>query len=502
MQLKVLAVLLASPAMAQVTPDELRDLACAGDVEAIAAALAESHLRYQAGEITGEDLRDLSRPLQLGGGIAWDVVDAWLAAEPDSPYALTLRAQQLDARAWDLRGTGSGRETAPEALQGFATMKQEAQDLARRAFRAAPDYLPASDILLAAGAVDLGPEALDATRDRGTLIRWLAWSPPWWGGGGIPEMEAICSMFAQYVETPGPYVERVCLADAIAQYQMMEGFDFAVSVLSANDDPWLATARLDAATIQPVEDGDRWIRDGLGTPGIRPEQRLRAAIAHDVMYYGEPPQFDRVWAEVSAEAEANLSLYPSDVTSLRVLLWTEGVAGAAWSGPDPTRREELLRAWVVAAPYDGHRWLDLAYEHLRRMTPFEAPDPELWTQAALWSADRRSVLDQLLDDYALRIQLIGWPPEMVPPELSHGTQAERDAFVDAMACRMVRVERLAADQPCLSPGQCPAQSRHPMVRRVIDGATERGLCDYERSAPVGDLVPTEDWPLAADRPAD
>jgi len=96
----------------------------------------------------------------------------WLKARPDDPYANTLRARQLVAEAWRVRGGGFASAVPAVKMQRTAQLAREAAILALKAAKTQPKLMPAYQTLIEAYMLSDQPDSM-----RRTLAVAVAESP-------------------------------------------------------------------------------------------------------------------------------------------------------------------------------------------------------------------------------------------------------------------------------------------------------------------------------------
>lgn len=505
--LAALASILAGASFAQVTPDALRALALAGDVEGLEAAFAEVHEAAREGRLTPDEVRAFGRPLHLGGGPVWTVVDDWLRARPDSPYANATRAWQLDARAWGLRGTAPARDTWPEAMAGFVAAEHAAWVHGLRAHEAAPDFVPGSDALLAldlhvgelsdADFDTLLAEVMEATPNHGTLLRAAGRTRVEWGGGGPDAAWVICTTYAPVVTDAEGYDADACMAEII----LRQGFggpirQVAADVALSRPEPWLDRARLEVARFVPVAGGDRLLREAVAdrlASDLSLTDTLDLALTHDVAHAlpdGRPGVFGDVLVRVQAEARDTLRLHPADPEAIDALLWSMAPAGVELPHASPEERTALLRARLGATPYDPETWSELARASLDIMDPLDERHLPYGINAIVYSNHGYNELGALLGGFDARLMAANWPRGLVP-EYPSLPEEEMAALLDRVLCPIVRAQRLA-DAACeeargMEAAQCRGGGPAPRIAAAVDYAEAGGFCPWERAAPVASL---------------
>lgn len=177
---------------------------------------------------------------------------AWLAAEPDNPYALTARGWQQLGWGWALRGEDFPRNIRREAIQKMRALHNEALDLFTQASSAAPDLLAASDGLLVLtktlGNIEIIPVELERIMARhpnrhSLMTAMMALAPQW--GGRMEQVGLLCARYASLITTIADYSADICRVDAVYTASFANGpaRDAAHTALQTMTHPVLDDAR-------------------------------------------------------------------------------------------------------------------------------------------------------------------------------------------------------------------------------------------------------------------
>ncbi len=182
----------------------LLDAGRAGELEAYLRRLEAEHVRPVD---PSEELHYFYQ--QFGNENADAFTAAWLAAQPDSPYALTARAHFHSGRARRARGGKWASETAPEDLRRMTAEYDLALPLYRKAVRLAPRFIVAWNGMLSLAYRDsrgaLEQEAFTAANaiEPGCQdlvdIRMTALQPRW--GGSYEAMLAYAEQLKPLLAT-------------------------------------------------------------------------------------------------------------------------------------------------------------------------------------------------------------------------------------------------------------------------------------------------------------
>ncbi len=87
----------------------------------------------------------------------------WLDAQPQDPYANTLRSRYLIWRAWKVRGDGFASTVSPEQDRESTKLAREASILLTRAIKQEPRLMPAYETLIEAYMLSGEPELMRRT---------------------------------------------------------------------------------------------------------------------------------------------------------------------------------------------------------------------------------------------------------------------------------------------------------------------------------------------------
>jgi tetratricopeptide (TPR) repeat protein len=125
------------------------------------------------------------------------VTKRWLELSPDSPYALTARAEYLRQKGWVVRGEDYVSKTSAEKLAQMSALHEQAAVLYRKALEKEPRMMPAYS-----GLVDIGKNGTvdgEGAFEQGFKVdpgckelvgaQMVALQPRW--GGSWEEMEAL-----------------------------------------------------------------------------------------------------------------------------------------------------------------------------------------------------------------------------------------------------------------------------------------------------------------------
>ncbi len=490
-----LALTLSQPAHAAISPEDLRDMAYAGDVHGAETALAEAHAQSLSGEISYDALRDIVTALLTSHPDVNAFSADWIAAYPASPYAKSVRAFQMNNAAWDMRGDKFVHQTHPDALYAFGHIRAQAQDLAKEAYEAAPDFVPASDAVL---MLELGQRSLSDDRHRkltrdilaltpnsGTLGRALYISRRNWGGRGFGLVSQYCYLFAGQIVEFDDFTPEVCTAYMVGWLNMYDdnARAHAIDVLENTDHPALGRIRLWRAFERRSDADRRELLDWFQEPDN-----------HDY-YYAHLFQrsfrndsesaaiFKDMDARIQAYAQAALPDNPFSPSLIHILARDyDPIRGSGTFAYDGKLQANLAQRLSVSKPYDSAVWLDVALFVGR---PFYLGEGAAHAQAAhnaiYYDPHNHLPYDRYLTDLSLtyrdyrEAQDMGWElsaPMMTPHQI------DRVVLCEAMrVLRFIAVldENLPASH---DPAERPANN--PEVHDMIAEVERRDICHKQR----------------------
>lgn len=264
--LAVMVGLLAAPAAADTSVDDLRALVMAGEIAPVEAALkaAEAADLASGGEPDAE--RDLIVVFRETHPAVDDFTKRWLAAEPDSAWAMTARGWHLYSLGWAIRGHEGLRETYDDSLAVMQLLHDQAYALLTAAIAADPDLISASDglfrVVPTVGHLEWIPVGLELvmTRhpNRGSLMRAMTVLAPQWGGSK-GQVALLCDRYAPMIKSVPGYDAKVCAVDAAYYADFWPGNQRDAARAAVDQMPLLV---LDYARLKDAV-------DGLGEPKDR-----------------------------------------------------------------------------------------------------------------------------------------------------------------------------------------------------------------------------------------
>jgi hypothetical protein len=504
----VLGLFLVQPlsAEAAVTPETLRDMAYAGDIDGAEAALAQAHAESLDGTITYDELREIVSILIVSHPDVIDFVGDWLRDYPNSPYAQTLYVFQMQDTAWRLRGNETASQTHPDAMQAFRDLQNRGMSLALEAYATAPDYVPASDAVfshqLATKRLDWGmvntivDDVMTVTPSRGSLSRASLLTLPQWGGVGYRGVQGLCEHYAgQVTDVADGYTVDVCIIDLIHSASFGGAADaFANRRLGTLTHPNVLRARLRQIGEKWTPEGQQLILSFLPDAALN-DRRFVVWLAHHLRYIDDvEAQMLAVDVRWQAEAEAGIIHDPYNANYIEVLLRNYRLPISQTLHFDDEKRAQraLLEQRLAAATlYDAGAWVAAGRTHLETArTSIErlGADPffinamyygnhhQEYTEAMIMAKAGLFGLHQLLIEHGQ------------PAELSD-RQLEEDVL-----CPLARADRLYVAyceaspdprQPC--GGLADVFPPYPMA---MDFIITEGMCEAERNAAITDLFYT------------
>ncbi len=506
-------------AHAAITPQELRDMAYAGDIDGVEQALRQAHQETLDGTLTFEELRELNNILIVSHPDVLDFVEDWMEAYPDSPYAKTLHVFHTRDIAWAIRTIAVARRVSPEVMQTFRAMQDQGMDLALSAYAMAPDYVPASDAVLLhnfttkrlspSEHLDILTAVMEATPNRGSLARASILASRKWGGPGYSALIGLCDQYAAKVTDIENYTPEVCSIDLIHYYPPTDqGRAYSYDLLEDHDHPYLAKARaqrgLDRGLPEDADDVIAYLShpDVLDNEMIRlfrerfaPTEKVESLIA---LYDQQKRQF----------VEEGLLHNPYDPEVLFRAFDYYDVRVTMQGTTIPDNAEEmrefgylLTRRYVAASPYSGGAWQRMANaipdsfqseQNLRRQAI--TYDPIRVNAVYYGGHDDGSLYGYLQSKLAIFRKLRALEEEGRPNPFSEAEE------LDHVLCPLVRLDRLhraRCEADGLNDQSCYlwAPSIQADIRQSVTAIERQGVCRYERTAPLTDLLYTEPMPF-------
>ena len=371
----LVALTLACPAFAT-TPDEFRAMIWAGDLPGVKAVLQEAVASDLASTGNAQATRDLNSIFLESHPKVAAFTESWLAAEPNSAFALTARGWQLFAAGQNIRGTTASNEVYSDAARANAEKSTQAFELAERAIVADPGLLAASDLILRTSMmlgnrqmVPVEMERIMALHpNRGSLMRAMYNLSPQWGGKP-GQVQLLCDRYAPMVKSIRGYNAQICMIDAAywAGFSPGPQMDAAREGLAKTDNPVLDYARLKDAGdgFGTPEDRIRLLGDEATNRALTLKEAMELSVAYDQAAGNAGKIRLSELAQLQADEAVRLVVmadhdpYDPGIISNYVWALTNKPAGPL----EPPERDEAvsrLKTLLHGSPYNAQGWLDLA----------------------------------------------------------------------------------------------------------------------------------------------
>lgn len=493
-------VLSATSVVAAISPEEMRALAYANDIDAAEAAMAEAHAESLTGETSFEDLRALVDILRTTHPDVVDFVGAWRVAYPDSAYPKAIQAFQLNDLSWHYRGQEFADKTHPDAIWAFRKMQDEAAILASEAFEISADFLPASDAVLTMQLATRhlrparfeGVQRMVMSRQPNTHTLYLAarTAMPQWGGGGNRAIRQLCGFYAVLVPDP-EYSTDVCAAEMIAAFgDDQKAGEFLDTVISASDHPNLWEARIRRAMHHRTPADRAFLMDHLAQPGS-----TTGFLPHFFRYWFDQDAdslqlLEDVNRRMQAEARAALRHDPFNGEQLTVALgdyvpFAQSHNGL-WKDSDILRRR-----MVLARPFDAATWTNATTGMPEVYEAATIRDQDAYFINAIYYSDHG--MSEVLALYGRKYRMYyryhdaNVRYQITPDYLSEEEEIELLLCPIARLSRMVRVhcETFEGSTPVL---MCdPTHGAAPKAAFILADRGAEALCPDEMAAPLVEL---------------
>ena len=519
--LTIILIIIGQPALATPSPDDLRAMAYAGNVDAIEAAYVAIHAEERAGGMTYDDLRQRYLALVVYDPRILGFTQSWLDAFPNSPHAHAVRAWQLYHAAFEIRGERGSRDTYYLAFEGFDQLQAQALDHAMTAYQAATDLVAASDALLVLQTSHrfLGPtdfaqllaDIMTVTPNHQSLFLAAETAKPQWGGGGAPAVRYLCNTYAAAVMDVAHYDPDTCFVEVLFSSESYlrdtPAMAEANRLLEGNDHPYLDAARLFqgfAAMEDIIPAGSdapqtyhRNLDDAVTLASIlaRPDvYDTQAAENYDNFYaipLGLPLILPEMIEREVAWAQGRLVEDPYDPKAIAALTETRyDSIGAPM--PDRLSAPERVTLWkrrLLVNPYLPEAWSSLGMlVQLQELSPFASPLDAYYENAIVYSNyDVRQIQYYLHAKY----EQINRRLRAEQSELSGRFMDE--ALFDDGFCPYLRLENLKqflCNGPRSDSWLCGGWGPGPeqVLAEALERATAANLCIAERRANPEDLA--------------
>ncbi|MDO6589311.1 hypothetical protein DS901_03325 [Loktanella sp. D2R18] len=487
-----------------VTPEALREMAYAGDIDGAEAALAQAHAESLDGTISYDDLRRLVTTLIVTHPDVIDFVEAWLVKYPDSPYAQTLRVFQMQDTAWRVRGHNFVSGTHPDALNAFRDLQYRGMSLALEAYATAPDYVPASDAVFSHQTTTkrldwdafniIVDDVMTVTPNRGSLSRVSRLTERRWGGIGPRGVESLCEQYAAQLVDVDRYTTDICIVSLIyGNSPSDEAIAFAERrferiPLGDREHPNLLRARLYRAAGTGRSDDEELVMSYLAWVPLTDRQ-----FATHLAYRLQPgdhvqEQLLALDARWQAEALDGIAHDPYSLDFIDVLLRSYRLPISHTVYFEDAQLALLTKRRAAATLYDASAWAAAA-DHLDEGLAYENPglaDP-YFVNAIVYGDHSVYHLGRMIwfktDAYAFH--------ELV---IAHGMEPSLtdEQVVSELLCPTARLDRLFQAACTSEPDAEFACAELEVVassyQSVMTHIRTTGLCHHERNAPIEELL--------------
>ena len=493
----VTSVLIAAgPATAQPPVDLARQAVDTGDFAALEILIeGQADVARETNDFSA--LRDLYGTLfQTANSNRLAQQRAWLAEYPDSPYAAAALGWSHMRLAELARGGATVRFTPEEAIAAHREGLTQSLEMADRALKGDPDFVPALDLALVLAIYGGGQSAVPSIVERTLSVApdmhalslgLTALSPRW--GGSIEQQFALCDRAKEILTSVD---DDICLIFVAFREDLDGGMrERALAALDRRDEPFLDFARADAyrrewrgrpeAAEKSMEFLMKRIRPGGDFDTLAGDIRLIAHIFADPFFEIEAED-----ALVIALKEA-LRDSPEDYRVLGRLLadlFDKSRLGAA-----PERAEEaraLWRAMLVQGRNNPDVWAagERLEAYLGNWAKPAVTGPYVVNEIYYSNHGSNPLRSYVVNLFQL-YEMAG-RPDTLPADTTLD-----DLDDDVLLCPMFRAQRLfemvceysPEDLGCNSTG---AGANVPDEVRRLMARTE--ACRWEQTAPIEDLL--------------
>lgn len=497
-------IMLATPLWADDVTDKLsvdaRAMIYAGDIDGFRAAITAAH----AADLAAKGDQNMQRALFGPFGVTDPRVAAftadWLAAEPDSPYAMVGRAWHLRAMGWAMRGNDLPRFTWYQAMEQMGEMHGRAMELAMRASEIAPDMVAASDAVIRMGQTfgmaELAEEELARIMaiapNFGSLLRATNSMAPKWGGS-VDAIARACEDYALLIPDVPGYTVDICLVEMFNENDLRDApRTWAWDMLTRlPDHPHLINARTAKAL-------DSW--------GLNPDDTIPILEAF-LERGGSEMTVVRLLDEMRAKQSwSAVTTYPDAVERALAIAQTdlEHDAGnpalvehffemryQSTLTPQPENAEEvaIVQRMLAIAPYNVDGWLRLAYTLPGPSAEDFRARANAATNAVIYSNHKARIISGILPIFAHRYhdaveKAVAGANGDPNPALS----AETDADVTCPYVRLIRLLKYSCAAEDVAADDCAGYPKMDEMQADIDQIAARGICEWERTANIEDIA--------------
>ncbi len=361
-------------ASSAITPEALRDLAYAGDVDGTINAWDDVMAAWDSGDLSPSDLR---AAIAVYGTSHPDViqhVDDWRDIAPDSPVVQTARAIQFYRAGWDFRGGESVSVTSPYAFEAMHRLHQESYETAWRVFRQNPTFLPASDLLLKLNLTtknlsmrELRKHLRDivaAHGSRDSIFLAARIAEPKWGGKGWEQVKTLCDDNADLVTDVEEYSAEICLVDLASWLDLSGQAVPDVGQMLDRIPPHTFTDRARVIQFLASKDYAR-AEDVLDYIEARFPTDIYLAEAFKAAFPVHPKSADMYLSVRNARLDASLALLAHDPYHPDSLRFIEssaiGISGTLDVREVARYQNNINARRLLASPYDSAAWSALGH---------------------------------------------------------------------------------------------------------------------------------------------
>lgn len=489
--LTCLIAILGAPALAQTVTATLRGLARVGDVAVLEAAFAAGQAAFMAGQASADDIRQMVSALTVTDPTIRATVADWHATMPESPYVSVIMAFNAYRDGFSVRGEASRAETYPDALTASARLHDAGMTFALQAYAADPDFVPASDAIFRLQTTtrnidpltfdDIVARVMSETPNRGSLSRAIDQTRPQWGGAGAGDVGRLCDLYADRVQDVADYDAVTCFIDNVYFYRYPpDVLEFASYLLQDTDNPildhvrWAQPMTSDAAT-------ELRVRNYLLEPTNMDVELARLYDGNFSHIMGLAPLTPLVGARNMADTRRELRDAPYNPDLLTRILDAESYNPIGDRPYSSAERFGFARDLAIAAPYDATSWTQLSQSlhGLRYRNPLDQTEDAVLINAVVFSNDGSGLL------WNLTTGKLSVAEDLVEMETPLAVQAE------VAICPMLRAERLllaSCEDPGLYDWICDMfPEKAAEIAAISAPAIAAGLCEWERTAPIGDI---------------
>ena len=518
----ILLIVIGHSAMATPSPDELRAMAYAGNVDGVEAAYVAIHAAERAGGISYTELRQRYLALIVFDPRVLTFTDNWLQRYPDSPHAHAIRAWQLYNGAFAIRGDAVPRNTYYLALEGFDQLRYLALDHAWQAYQNAPDLVPASDALLSLqkpiqflGWADfwrfLG-DIMTVTPNHQSLILATSTALPQWGGGGPAVVRDICDRYSSVITDVENYNSDICFIEAMLNpehyWPHEPAAQEALAILPGQDHPILDYIRFQQAVmpfdnqspdivndfVQRDPQGARAAAEIAGELIRRPEYvRTGDANSYDNAFaipLGLPRMLPEVIVRQVEWAKQRIDEDPFDPVAIATLSHTNFFGVPV---PDPFSTEQIvsmMQRQALVKPYDPEIWRALGDLVASLQTSHFSTEADVYYINSIVYSN----YDWYRIQHYLQVKYEFINHALYVEEREMGGRFISEALFQDGFCPFIRLENLKtlicqgprSDDPNCPYGWGPGPER--VLAEALQRSTAANLCVAERRANPEDLA--------------